>query len=318
MRIKDRAARCSYEGCGCAAGANCRPGSLDGALASRRGAFTLIELLVVIAIIAILAAILLPALSRAKTAARSTMCKSNLHQWGLALEMYVDDSQLYPPYEMADAAGGVPVSWEVRVRPYARTGPIVPAYHTLSASLNSIAVCPSYARMGGECQEDVGGYGYNSSGYTMAHESRLGLGGDVLDPAHFDAGNAGPGDLRLIRPADIAAPADMIAIGDSELQYLGIPGVTVIASTDLSGAGTAVLGMIGSTLATDLYARSPWRDSMAYTAGRHGGMWNVVFCDGHVESQTTMGLWNFREERIVRRWNRDHQGHLDQLAVLGR
>ena len=63
-----------------------------------RGAFTLIELLVVIAIIALLASLLLPVLGRAQRSARSAACLSNLHQIGLALDLYVQDNNNHLPF----------------------------------------------------------------------------------------------------------------------------------------------------------------------------------------------------------------------------
>jgi prepilin-type N-terminal cleavage/methylation domain-containing protein/prepilin-type processing-associated H-X9-DG protein len=61
-------------------------------------AFTLIELLVVIAIISILSALLLTVLSRSKEAARSTACLSNLHQIGIALQIYVQENNNKLPF----------------------------------------------------------------------------------------------------------------------------------------------------------------------------------------------------------------------------
>jgi len=68
-------------------------------------AFTLIELLVVMSVIGILAGLLLPAMSRAKEAGRSTACLSNLRQVGLALQLYVQDNQNRLPF-MRDRAPG--------------------------------------------------------------------------------------------------------------------------------------------------------------------------------------------------------------------
>ena len=124
-----------------------------------RTALTLIELLVVIAIIAILAAMLLGALTGAKKQAQSTYCKNNLHQYGMALQMYVQDYKAYPLFFYADAnLNDINYKWEDMIRAYTKFSWTNRAFH-----------CPAYPRViYGVTDETgpiwVGSYAYNIRG----------------------------------------------------------------------------------------------------------------------------------------------------------
>jgi prepilin-type N-terminal cleavage/methylation domain-containing protein/prepilin-type processing-associated H-X9-DG protein len=157
-----------------------------GAQFLRCSGFTLIELLVVIAIIAILAAMLLPALARAKAQGQTAKCKSNLHQIGISLRMYLDDNHVYPP-DITPTKPFTPLQtwWESLAH-----------YHHLQAT-NRDFQCPAYH---GVLSQGVSvSYAYNDFG---TGDGSLGLGW-MLD---FE-----------VHESQVLAPSDMFAISDARV-----------------------------------------------------------------------------------------------------
>jgi len=129
----------------------CRLGKSDRVQSCHSG-FTLVELLLVIAIIAILAALLLPALSRAREAARRASCQSNLKQWGVVYAMYAGEApgEKFPPIQIEmrqDTGGDV----------FIAAGPLVRGVYPEYLTAPGIVLCPSDARHDRNALRDADG-----------------------------------------------------------------------------------------------------------------------------------------------------------------
>jgi prepilin-type N-terminal cleavage/methylation domain-containing protein/prepilin-type processing-associated H-X9-DG protein len=257
---------------------------------SRRSAFTLIELLVVIAIIAILAAMLLPALANAKAKAKQTACINNQKQIGLALIMYVGDYKQFPGDYSANRNIYV---WMTRI--LSLMGNNRNAFSCPAAMADAAWDTNYNHTLGGVGENGVySAYtvtpssrfslGYNDWGLALGFTPQLGLGGDV-DGGFYK----GPVTDSMIRN-----PSNMIAIGD-------------VKSSEIAGLLQNAFSANLDPTAQD-YGHTQW------PSNRHNYLINFLFADGHVESAKRVignngGPVSPTDNTWRRRWNNDNMAH---------
>jgi prepilin-type N-terminal cleavage/methylation domain-containing protein/prepilin-type processing-associated H-X9-DG protein len=249
-------------------------------------AFTLIELLVVVAIIAVLASLLLPAISKAGQAAKGIKCRSNARQMGLGLQLYLADTGIYPNGE-SDGTARRP-GWVAVVAQYLSSENNLEFTTPGDASVvkkNSTTVfrCPSRPPPSPNFLDSIP-YGYN---YRSFANQGLGRAGWLEN---------GRRQYSDVRESEVAVPSDMIALGDSFVRVK-----QSLLASDL---------ILERSSEMDLPV-TPEEHKWAYKL--HSGRANIGFSDGHVEAIKLNELFFDDRDEALRRWNRDNQPHRDKL-----